>query len=258
MGTDIILNKKMMSSIEIAELTGRNHKDVMRSIRNMEAAWVKVNGRNFELVEYKDAKGEMRPCYELTKTECLYIATKFNDEARAKLVLRWEKLETEKKEFSFKELALMLLQKAQEEREQLLLENDTLKCEKQELLERNEKLVPKATFADCIMKSDDDITLGEMAQILNQNGAFQGGRTNLFNWMRHGGWLLSRGPRRNLPSQKAIKMGLMRVAEQPCETKRGITVINRSPVITPKGQQYFLKLFGDDAMIDQRRLNFSE
>ena len=59
----------------------------------MEPAWVKVNGRNFALVEYKDAKGELRPCYQLTKTECLYIATKFNDEARAKLVLRWEELE---------------------------------------------------------------------------------------------------------------------------------------------------------------------
>ncbi len=82
-----------MTSLEIAELTGKQHKDVMRAIRKMEPAWVKVNGRNFALVEYKDAKGELRPCYQLTKTECLYIATKFNDEARAKLVLRWEELE---------------------------------------------------------------------------------------------------------------------------------------------------------------------
>ena len=37
----------------------------------MEPAWEKVNGRKFALVEYKDAKGEMRPCFELTKTECL-------------------------------------------------------------------------------------------------------------------------------------------------------------------------------------------
>jgi len=64
-----------------------------RAIRNMEPAWEKVNGRNFALVEYRDKKGELRPCYSLTKTECLYIATKFNDEARAKLVLRWEELE---------------------------------------------------------------------------------------------------------------------------------------------------------------------
>lgn len=59
----------------------------------MEDAWHKVNGRRFALVEYTDRKGEKRPCYQLTKIECLYIATKFNDEARAKLVLRWEQLE---------------------------------------------------------------------------------------------------------------------------------------------------------------------
>ena len=59
----------------------------MQAIRNMEPAWEKVNGRKFALVEYRDKKGELRPCYSLTKTECLYIATKFNDEARAKLVL---------------------------------------------------------------------------------------------------------------------------------------------------------------------------
>ena len=47
-----------MTSLEIAEITGRNHKDVMRSIREMEGAWAKVNGRKFALVEYKDAKGE--------------------------------------------------------------------------------------------------------------------------------------------------------------------------------------------------------
>lgn len=36
--------------------------------------------------------------YKLTKTECLYIATKFNDEARAKLVIRWEEIETKERQ----------------------------------------------------------------------------------------------------------------------------------------------------------------
>ena len=84
-----------MTSLEIAELTGKQHKNIMQAIRNMEPAWEKVNGLKFQLVEYRDQKGELRPCYQLTKTECLYIATKFNDEARAKLVLRWQELETE-------------------------------------------------------------------------------------------------------------------------------------------------------------------
>ena len=90
----IKINKvQTMTSLEIAELTGKQHKNLMQAIRNMEPAWVKVNGRKFALVEYQDKKGELRPCYQLTKTECLYIATKFNDEARAKLVLRWQELE---------------------------------------------------------------------------------------------------------------------------------------------------------------------
>ena len=92
----ININKvQTMTSLEIAELTGKQHKNVMQAIRNMEPAWEKVNGLKFQLVEYRDQKGELRPCYQLTKTECLYIATKFNDEARAKLVLRWEELEME-------------------------------------------------------------------------------------------------------------------------------------------------------------------
>lgn len=106
------LNKETMSSLEIAELTGKPHNDVMKAIRAMEPAWEKVNGGNFSLVGYTDKKGEKRPCYELSKTECLYIATKFNDEARAKLVLRWEELETKKQiELSPAEIILQMAQR---------------------------------------------------------------------------------------------------------------------------------------------------
>ena len=56
----------------------------------MESAWEKVTGLKFQLCEksYLLANGvtKKQPFYQLTKTECLYIATKFNDEARAKLV----------------------------------------------------------------------------------------------------------------------------------------------------------------------------
>jgi len=88
-----------MTSLEIAELTGKQHKNVMQAIRNMEPAWVKVCGSKFRLTSRTviQPNGGTRdvPCYSLTKTECLYIATKFNDEVRAKLVLRWEQLEME-------------------------------------------------------------------------------------------------------------------------------------------------------------------
>jgi len=86
-----------MTSLEIAELTGKNHFDVLRAIRKMEPAWEKVCKCKFALtsriIEQPNGGTREVPCYSLTKTECLYIATKFNDEARARLVLRWEELE---------------------------------------------------------------------------------------------------------------------------------------------------------------------
>ena len=67
----------------------------------MEPAWEKIQGCKFALLSrtYQLPNGGTKevPCYVLTKTECLYIATKFNDEARAKLVLRWQQLEQQQK-----------------------------------------------------------------------------------------------------------------------------------------------------------------
>lgn len=166
-----IVRKETMTSLEIAEVTGRNHKDVMRSIREMEEAWVKVNGRKFALVEYKDAKGEMRPCYSLNKTECLYIATKFNDEARAKLVLRWEELER-KEQYqvpqSFAE-ALMLAAKQQEKIEQQQL---ALKSKNEEIIQLSATITemqPKVSYVDTILSSKETVTTTQIAQDYGQS-----------------------------------------------------------------------------------------
>ena len=91
-------SEQLMTSLEIAQLTGKQHKNVMRDIRNMEAAWDNIAGLKFELGSYEDINGQSRPCYFLSKTETLYIATKFNDEARARLILRWEELERQRME----------------------------------------------------------------------------------------------------------------------------------------------------------------
>ena len=85
-----------MTSLDIAEISGKPNKDVLKAIRKMEPSWVEVTGGNFSLSEYIDTTGRKLPCYLLTKTETLYIATKFKDEMRAKLVLRWEELERER------------------------------------------------------------------------------------------------------------------------------------------------------------------
>ena len=89
-----------MTSLEIAEICGKPHNDILKAIRKMEPAWEKVSLGKFSQSSRKvmQPNGGVRefPCYELTKTETLYIATKFRDEDRAKLVLRWEQLEMER------------------------------------------------------------------------------------------------------------------------------------------------------------------
>lgn len=178
-----IAQSQTMSSLQIAELTGKQHKDVLRAIRTMEKAWEKVNGRKFALVEYIDEKGESRPCYELTKTECLYIATKFNDEARAKLVLRWEELEVEKQNGgfivpqSFSE-ALMLAANQAKQIEQLGQQNQMLTGENEQLTAENRQLAPKAQYTDEVLQSTSTYTLTQVAHDLGMRSVYV-----LQNWL---------------------------------------------------------------------------
>jgi len=94
---------------------------IMRSIRSMEPAWEKIARVKFELGEYLDDNRQPRPEYHLTKRECLYIATKFNDEARAKLILRWEQLETMKPDFSDPNVVLQLTQNWKDKQEKRVM-----------------------------------------------------------------------------------------------------------------------------------------
>lgn len=168
-----IVDGERMTSLQIAEITGKPHADVMKAIRKMEPAWSKINEGNFSLVEYKDKKGETRPCYSLNKEECLYIATKFNDEARAKLIKRWKELEEQSKPSvpqNYLE-ALKSLVKSEEEKQQLALENRkqqqeilTISKENMELGNKITEMLPKVSYYDQILQSNATMTVTQIAQ----------------------------------------------------------------------------------------------
>ena len=145
-----------MTSLDIAELCGKQHRHVMEAIRKMEPAWVKVHGSKFRLMfrEVTIGHGAVRqdPCYTLTKTETLYIATKFKDDMRAKLVLRWEELERERLEQG-------RLQKPKELR---------LLATAQEVLHESEEIVGgQLDIAN--EESDGCFTATEIAEVFNMN-----------------------------------------------------------------------------------------
>ena len=97
MNQTVINGELRITSLEIARLTGKDHRNVLRDIRNMEPAWEKVHQLKFEQMQIREKLPNngyrMKPVYALTMLESLYIATKYNDEARAKLVIRWAELE---------------------------------------------------------------------------------------------------------------------------------------------------------------------
>lgn len=153
-----------------------------------------------------------------------------------------------KHELSRKELAIMVIQ-AEEEKERLALKNEQ---QQKQIL----KLQPKAAFADCIMQSNDCISVGEMANVLKQNGLFRRGQNALFEWLRWNGYLLSRGARYNLPSQKSMRLGIMKIAES-IQSAREQVFINRKAVITPYGQKYFIKTFSKGKSFGQGAIRFT-
>lgn len=152
-----------MTSKEIAEITGKRHCDVMEAIRVMEIAWVKIGQRKFPLTSYVDQWNREQPMYKLNKTECLYIATKFNDEARAKLVIRWEELETKERQNvpalpqTYLE-ALKALVLSEEQKQVLALENESMK--------------PKADYFDTLVERGSNLNLRDTAKMIGVSERF--------------------------------------------------------------------------------------
>lgn len=197
-----ITDQQTITSMEIAEITGKEHYDVLKAIRKMEPAWEQVKGGKFSF-KFRISKlgnnaTKKNPYYELTKTECLFVATKFNDVARAKLVLRWEQLEKEKLQKTSTNLhqtqfnennssfdsnlpvdprnmtRLQILQmalQAEEEKERLRAEKEELEADKYGLMIENgqkdqqiQQLQERTAYMNLIMADQSTVTASQIAQ----------------------------------------------------------------------------------------------
>lgn len=132
---------------------------------------------------------------------------------------------------------------------------NALMVAQRKIAERNKQLeaanakiqadAPKVLFAETVEKAETCISIGTLAKILNQAGLDIGER-RLFERLRNDKWLNSKGRNWNIPSQKSMDMGLMRVHESTISRSSGIQ-INKTPLITGKGQRFFLDLYAPKA-----------
>ena len=101
------------------------------------------------------------------------------------------------------------------------------------------ELEPKALFADAVAASDGTCLVGELAKMLRQNG-LNIGQNRLFQLLRDDGFFGKSGSNRNVPTQKAMDLGLFRIKETAVTHSDGHVTISRTPKVTGKGQRYFI------------------
>lgn len=84
-----------MSSREIAELTGKRHDNVMRDIRTMLTELYGEGGLlKFEDTHTNPQNGQSYPIFNLPKRETLILVSGYNVTMRARIIDRWQELET--------------------------------------------------------------------------------------------------------------------------------------------------------------------
>ena len=118
--------------------------------------------------------------------------------------------------------------------------------EAKSVLERQNKQIiemkPKALFADTVAASDSSILVGQEAKLISQSRCKMG-QNRFFAWLRENGYLCSKGENYNMPTQKSREMDLIEIKIRTVTNPDGSVRETKTPVITGKGQIYFINKF---------------
>lgn len=124
----------------------------------------------------------------------------------------------------------------------VLVARKTIERKNQQIASQQSRIVelePKARFADAVAASDGTCLVGELAKMLRQNG-MDIGQNRLFRLLQADGYLGKSGSNRNVPTQRAMDLGLFRIKETTVTHADGHTTVSRTPKVTGKGQRYFI------------------
>ncbi|HBD1054383.1 phage antirepressor KilAC domain-containing protein [Escherichia coli] len=226
-------NAIKMTSIEIAELVGKRHDNVKRTIETLAKNGVirlpqiedcgRINGlglnQSFCVYVFEGEQG---------KRDSIVVVAQLSPEFTARLVDRWRELEgaTAKIPQTFSE-ALRLAAD---------LEDQKAELEKQLAL-----AAPKVDFADRVGEASG-ILIGNFAKVVGI------GPNKLFAWMRDHKILIASGSRRNVPMQEYMDRGYFTVKETAVNTNHGIQ-ISFTTKITGRGQQWLTRKLLDNGML---------
>ncbi|MEN9531939.1 MAG: hypothetical protein RIQ83_1163 [Pseudomonadota bacterium] len=208
----------MMSSVEVAELTGKQHKHVLEDIRKM---LVEIQSAE-KPAGYQDSMGRTQPCLMLDKDESLCLVAGYSAVLRMRIIRRWQELEAQQGP------------KVPRTYAEALLEAGRLAMELDQAQATIAIQSPKAEFADRVAGADKGTLIGNFAKTVGL------GPKQIFAVLRELRILMSGGNRHNLPFQEYLDRGYFTVAEKPYDV-HGETRLGFQPLITGKGQQWLTK-----------------
>ena len=146
------------------------------------------------------------------------------------------------------EFGIRLLTELKEERDK----RKEVEAQKVALEAQVEADRPNVQFAKAVEGSYSTILVRDLAKILRQNGV-EMGEKRLFEWLRNKGYLIRQAGRSyNLPTQRALESGLFKVKETAITHTTG-TQTHLTPLVTGKGQKYFVNLFLANKMVEDKR-----
>lgn len=244
--SEIVLSTKsgepVASSRQVAENFGKEHKDILESIRQILAAENSATKSMFYETTFEN-RGKQYPMYLMNRDGFTLLAMGFTGKAALEWKLKYiaafnemEKKLTEQPQLTRSQLLATALIAAHEELEE--------KDKRIELLTADtERMKPKEIFSDAVSTSQNSILVGELAKLLKQNG-IEIGEKRLYAWMRENGYLIKRkGADWNKPTQRSMEMKLFTIKETVICHSDGHTSVNTTTKVTGIGQVYFVNLF---------------
>ena len=236
---ELIPNQKGMTSLQIAEVTGKRHDAILRDIRNLLKQGVAAH--NFVETSYTDKSNRQSPCFNLTPKGCLILASGYDAVLRERIINRLEYLENEKKVIKTPQTyleALEALVASEKEKEQLRIETEQQQKQIEQKDAKITKLQPKADFAEAAFKAEGKVDIGQAAKILNLGF----GRNTLFGKLRDAGIFFKD---RNEPKQKYIDAGYFEMTLlPPIRRDNHPDILCQKVFCKPKGLAYINHLFG--------------
>jgi len=231
-----------MSSLEIAELTGKTHSNVLRDIRNMLEELYAIDDSKLHdydlkgVLVSKDSRGYIsRTDLDYSHTQTLI--TGYSITLRKKVIDRWQELENNIVKLpDFNNPVLAARAWADEAEAKQIAQAIVDDLQAKIAIDK-----PKVEFAEAIEGLNESMTIGDFAKLIGT------GQNRLFKQLREDGYLKAN----NVPYQTAIDRGLLELIElAPYLDRWGMTHHTFQSRITGKGQLYFERKYRKENKIE--------